>query len=200
MFRLLFITFNGSFRGTEEEKHHIHESPAAMTIPLIILAILSIVGGWIGVPELFMQGGDRLSEFLSPVVQSREVHVDHATEWVLVGLTTAIAVIAILIAHFRYRNYREEKSSALGRTLENKWYVDEFYDAIIVRPLNSFGGFINRFIERGTIDAMVNGVGRLVNYGGRQLRWLQSGQVGAYVLLMVVGMVLLFVVQFFLRK
>lgn len=200
MFRLLFITFNGNFRGTEEQKHHIHESPAAMTIPLIILAILSIVGGWIGIPELFIHGGERLSEFLSPVVKSKEVHVDHATEWVLVGLTTAIAVIAILIAYFRYRNYREEKSSALGRALENKWYVDEFYDAIIVKPLHAFGGAVNKFIERGTIDAMVNGVGRLVNYGSRQLRWLQSGQVGAYVLLMVVSMVLFFVLQFFLRK
>src|SRR5215204_3924299 len=81
MFRLLFITFSGSFRGTEEQRHHIHESPGAMTIPLIILAILSIVGGWIGIPELFMHGGERLSEFLSPVVRSKAVHVDHATEW-----------------------------------------------------------------------------------------------------------------------
>jgi NADH-quinone oxidoreductase subunit L len=200
MFRLLFITFSGSFRGTEEQKHHIHESPAAMTIPLIILAILSIIGGWIGIPALFMQGGERLSEFLRPVVTSKEVHVDHATEWILVGLTTVIAVIAILIAYFRYRTYREEKVTALGRTLENKWYVDELYDAVIVRPLNVFGGVVNKFIERGTIDAMVNGVGRLVNYGGRQLRWMQSGQVGAYVLLMVISMVLLFVLQFFLRK
>lgn len=200
MFRLLFITFNGTFRGTEEQKHHIHESPAAMTIPLVILAILSIVGGWIGIPELFMQGGERLSEFLSPVVQSKEIHVDHSTEWILVGLTTAIAALAILFAYSRYRNYREEQASALGKVLENKWYVDELYDTAIVRPLNAFGGVVNKFIERGTIDAMVNGVGRLVNYGGRQLRWLQSGQVGAYVLLMVISMVLLFVLQFFLRK
>ena len=200
MFRLLFITFNGSFRGTEEQKHHIHESPAAMTIPLIILAILSIVGGWIGIPELFMHGGERLSDFLSPVVQSREVHVDHSTEWILVGLTTAIALAAILIAYFRYKNYKEEQTSGVGRFLENKWYVDEFYNAIIVKPLNAFGGVVNKFIERGTIDAMVNGVGRLVNYGGRQLRWLQSGQVGTYILLMVVSMVLFFVLQFFLRK
>jgi NADH-quinone oxidoreductase subunit L len=200
MFRLLFITFGGSFRGTEEERHHLHESPASMTIPLIVLAILSIVGGWIGIPELFMQGGDRLSDFLSPVVQSREVHVDHATEWILVGLTTVIAVIAIVIAYSRYRHYREEKVTAFSRTLENKWYVDELYDAVIVKPLHSFGGAVNRFIERGTIDAMVNGVGRLVNYGGRQLRWIQSGHVGAYVLLMVVSMVLFFVLQFFLKK
>lgn len=200
MFRLLFVTFNGTFRGTEEQQHHLHESPAAMTVPLIVLALLSIAGGWIGIPELFMHGGDRLSAFLSPVVRSREVHVDHATEWILVGLTTAVALAAIVAAYLRYGKYREEQPSAVGKVLENKWYVDELYDAVVVRPLNGLGRSVNTFIERGTIDAMVNGVGKLVNYGGRQLRWLQSGQVGAYVLLMVVSMVVLFVVQFFLRK
>jgi NADH-quinone oxidoreductase subunit L len=200
MFRLLFITFGGSFRGTEEQKHHIHESPAAMTIPLIVLAILSIVGGFIGIPELFMHGGEKLSAFLSPVVASKKLHVDHLTEWILVGLTTVIAVVAILIAWLRYKNYKEEQPSAIGKVLENKWYVDEFYNSIIVQPLHKFGGFVNRFVERSGIDAMVNGVGKLVNYGGRQMRWLQSGQVGNYVLLMVVSMVLFFVLQFFLRK
>ena len=200
MFRLLFITFGGSFRGTEEQKHHIHESPAAMTIPLIVLAVLSIIGGWIGIPALFMEGGDKLAEYLGPVVKSKAIHVDHATEWILVALTTVIALAAIAIAYTRYRNYRDEKETGFTRLLENKWYVDELYDTVIVRPLNSFGGFVHRFIEKGTIDAMVNGVGRLVNYGGRQLRWLQSGQVGNYVLLMVISMVLLFLLQFFLRK
>jgi NADH-quinone oxidoreductase subunit L len=100
----------------------------------------------------------------------------------------------------RYRNYREERETPLARVLENKWYVDELYDTIIVKPLNTLGAFVNSVIEKGTIDAMVNGVGRAVNYGGRQLRWLQSGQVGSYLLLMVISMVLLFVLQFFLRK
>lgn len=201
MFRLLFITFNGSFRGTEEQRHHIHESPAAMTIPLVVLAILSIAGGFINVPEVFMHGGERLTAFLSPVIPASEgAHVAHSTEWMLMGLTTAVAVIAIIVAWSRYKVYKEEKETPLARTLENKWYVDELYNTIIVSPLNKFGGFVNRFIEKGTIDGLVNGVGRLVNYGGRQMRWLQSGQVGAYVLLMVVSMVLFFVLQFFLRK
>src|SRR5918993_5949143 len=130
MFRLLFITFSGGFRGTEEQRHHIHESPAAMTIPLIILAILSVAGGWIGIPELFIHGGERLSDFLSPVVRSKAVHVDHSTEWILVGLTTAIAVVAILIAWFRYKTYKEEQPSAVGKAMENKWYVDKIYDAV----------------------------------------------------------------------
>jgi NADH-quinone oxidoreductase subunit L len=203
MFRLLFITFFGGFRGTEEQRHHVHESPAAMTIPLVVLAILSIVGGFIGVPEIFVHGWDRLGAFLGDAGVrniTHGTHVSHSTEYLLMILTTVVAIIAIIIAWFRYRNYREEQPSSFGKLLENKWYVDELYDSIIVRPVNRLGVFAGRFLERSGIDFIVNGVGRLVHYGGRQLRWLQSGQVGSYVLLMVVSMVVFFVVQFFLRK
>ena len=201
MFRLLFITFHGTFRGTEEQRHHIHESPAAMTIPLIVLAILSIVGGFVGVPELFMEGGERLTAYLSPVIKPQdELHIEHSTEWILIGITTAISVIAIVLAWSRYKTYREEQPTAFGNLLQNKWYVDELYDSVFVKPINKLSVVASRYFERSGIDAMVNGVGKLVNYGGRQLRWLQSGQVGNYVLLMVISMFLFFVWQFFLRK
>jgi NADH-quinone oxidoreductase subunit L len=84
--------------------------------------------------------------------------------------------------------------------LQNKWYLDELYNSVFVKPVNKLGAIANRYFEHSGIDALVNGVGRLVNYGGRQMRWLQSGQVGSYVLLMVISMVLFFVLQFFLRK
>jgi NADH-quinone oxidoreductase subunit L len=84
--------------------------------------------------------------------------------------------------------------------LENKWYVDELYEKIIVKPLNKLGDFFNSVFENEIIDWLVNGVGKAVNYGSRQLRLLQSGQVGSYVLLMVLSMVIIFVIQFFLRK
>jgi NADH-quinone oxidoreductase subunit L len=200
MFRLLFITFFGSFRGTEEQRHHVHESPAAMTIPLIVLAILSFAGGFVNIPEVFTHGGERLTEFLAPVVPNAEATVSHSTEWLLMGLTTVIAVVAILIAWSRYKTYKEEQPSAFGNLLQNKWYVDELYDSTIVKPLNALGRFSNSVFEKSGIDALVNGVGRLVNYSGRQLRWLQSGQVGSYVLLMVISMVIFFVLEFFLRK
>src|SRR5215207_285879 len=200
MFRLLFITFGGSFRGPDEQRQHIHESPAAMTIPLIVLAVLSIIGGFVGVPEVFMHGGEKLAHYLSPVVPTIQHSIEHSTEITLMGLTTVIAVIAILIAWVRYRRYREDQPSAFGKVLENKWYVDELYNSVIVQPVNKLGVIANRYFERSGIDALVNGVGRLVNYGGRQLRWLQSGQVGSYVLLMVISMLMFFVLQFFLRK
>jgi NADH-quinone oxidoreductase subunit L len=78
--------------------------------------------------------------------------------------------------------------------------VDELYNTFIVKPLNAFAGFLNNVVEKNIIDGIVNGSGRLVQYGSRQFRYLQSGQVGGYVLLMVVGIILLFVVQLFLRK
>jgi NADH-quinone oxidoreductase subunit L len=201
MFRLFFLTFSGKFRGTEEQAHHLHESPPAMTIVLVILAILSIIGGLIGIPEVIMKGGDRLAEFLSPVIPVRaEETVPASTEVSLMALSTVLVVVAIIIAWFRFRKYEFKPSKGLGKFLENKWYVDEFYDAIIVKPLNKLGEILNEGLEKSGIDALVNGIGRAVQYGGRQLRWLQSGQVGSYVLLMVVSIVLFFVLQFFLRK
>ena len=200
MFRLLFITFFGTFRGTEEQRHHVHESPSAMTIPLIVLAILSVVGGFINIPGVFARGGEKLTKFLSPVVPDAETTVGHSTEWMLMGLATAIAVVAIVIAWSRYKTYKEEQPSALGKLLQNKWYVDELYDSIIIKPLNALGSFANTVLEKSGIDALVNGVGRAVNYSGRQLRWLQSGQVGSYILLMVLSMVIFFVLEFFLKK
>lgn len=200
MFRLLFITFFGGFRGTEEQRHHIHESPATMTFPLIILALLSVIGGFVGVPEVFLHGGERLAAFLSPVVPTAAHHIEHSTELLLMGLTTLVSLVAIALAWRRYKVYKEEQPGAFGKLLENKWYVDELYNSLFVKPVHKLGAVSNKYLERSGIDALVNGVGRLVNYGGRQLRWLQSGQVGSYVLLMVVSMLLFFVLQFFLRK
>jgi NADH-quinone oxidoreductase subunit L len=201
MFRLLFITFYGKFRGTEDQKHHLHESPAPMTVPLVILAVLAIIGGFVGIPDVIMHGGDKLGEFLSPVIRNKGGEaISHSTEYGLMGLSTLLVVIMIVFAWFKFKNYQRTEAEGFGKVLENKWYVDELYDNVIVQPLHRFAGFLKNTIERSVIDGLVNGVGRLVNYGGRQLRLLQSGQVGNYVLLMVVSMVLIFAIQFFLRK
>jgi NADH-quinone oxidoreductase subunit L len=106
----------------------------------------------------------------------------------------------IIFAWFRFRNYQRTEETGFGKVLENKWYVDELYDKIIVNPLHRFGGFLRSVMETKVIDGLVNGVGRVVNYGSRQLRLLQSGQVGSYILLMVLSMVVIFVIQFFLKK
>ncbi len=201
MFRLLFVTFTGKFRGTPEQENHLHESPALMTVPLIILAILSIVGGFVNIPEVFSKGGENLTEFLAPVIAKHEGHtVSHSTEYLLMGVSTVLILATIAFAWVRFRNYRPAESKGAGKVFENKWYVDELYDKVIVNPLNRFAGFLNDIFERYIIDGVVNGVGRAVNYGSRQLRLLQSGQVGSYVLLMVFSILFFLLYQFFIKK
>ncbi len=205
MFRLYAMTFLGKFRGTHEQEHHLHESPKAMTIPLVILAILSVVGGWIGIPEVFMHGGQRLEAFLEPVfAQSNalaEKHpLSHATEYMLMGVSVGAALIALIYAWTKFSKYEktDAEETGLGKVLANKWYVDELYDAIIVKPVQSIAKYLNNIFEKKGVDGFVNGVGKAVNYGSRQIRLLQSGQVGNYVLMMVLGILIFFIIQLFL--
>jgi len=115
-------------------------------------------------------------------------------------LSTILVLVTIVFAWLRFRKATFEESKGIGKVLENKWYVDELYEKIIVNPLNELGNFLNSVFEKDVMDGLVNGVGRLVSYSSRQLRLLQSGQVASYVLLMVLSMLLFFVLQFFLRK
>ena len=206
MFRLYATTFRGSFRGTHEQEHHLHESPAAITIPLVVLAILSIIGGYVGVPEFMARGAHALNEFLSPVFAAShniaEAHtVSHSTEWMLTAVSSLLIIITCVFAWNKFSKSPDTaEPTGFGKILANKWYVDELYDKIIVSPLDRLAVFFKNIFERSVVDGIVNGVGRLVNYSSRQLRLLQSGQVGSYVLLMVMAMVLFFVYQFFLRK
>jgi len=205
MFRLYAMTFLGKFRGTHEQEHHLHESPKAMTIPLIILAILSVIGGWIGIPEVFIHGGHRLEAFLEPVfAQSNAITVkhplDHITEYGLMAASVVLALVALVFAWSKFSKYQKNdaEETGLGKVLANKWYVDELYDAIIVKPVQSIAKYFNDIFEKKGIDGFVNGVGKAVNYGSRQIRLLQSGQVGTYVLMMVLGILIFFIIQLFL--
>lgn len=206
MFRLYATTFRGSFRGTHEQEHHLHESPSAITIPLIVLAVLSVIGGFIGIPEFLMHGGHKLAEFLQPIVAPSAKllpahEVSHSTEWILTGVSSALIIGTVFFAWNKFsRKPDTEEATGFGKVLANKWYVDELYEKVIVNPLAKLGGFFNNIFEKLVVDGLVNGVGRLVSYGSRQLRLLQSGQVGSYVLLMVLSILLVFVIQFFLRK
>jgi NADH-quinone oxidoreductase subunit L len=203
MFRLYATTFLGKFRGTDKQQHHLHESPSPITIPLVILAILAVIGGFLGIPEIFAINSNLLVHFLNPVLGGEGITSDipASTEWMLMGVSTVLALAMVLYALSRFSK-KPELTEPVGfaKWMADKFYVDELYNEIIVKPLNAFGDFFNEVIERKLIDGLVNGTGRLVQYSSRQLRYLQSGQVGAYVLLMVIGMVLLFAVQLFLRK
>lgn len=202
MFRLYATTFLGKFRGTQEQEDHLHESPPAMTWPLIILAVLSAVAGFLGVPAA-LGGTHYLEHFLSPVFAGSVAlqhlpHADHTTEYLLMGVSAGLAALAIIYAVGRFSSKPDmEEAKGLGKLLEHKWYVDELYDAIVVNPLRKISLLLNNVVEKLGIDGIVNGVGKLVNYGGRQLRLLQNGQVGAYILMMVVAALILFIIQLF---
>ena len=197
MFRLYATTFLGQFRGTEAQASHLHESPVSMTIPLIILAVLSAVGGAMGVPEI-LGGHHWLGQHLSSIIGAEStLHLSHTTEWILMGSSVTIAVLALLIAISKYSKQADgEPQTALGKFLYNKWLVDELYEKAIVQPLNRFAGFLKEVVEKNIIDGFVNGTGKIVQYGARQTRLIQSGQVGYYILFMVLSIVLLFLIWF----
>lgn len=202
MFRLYAMTFLGKFRGTGEQEHHLHESPAAITIPLVILAVLSVVGGFVGIPEVFAHNAHALEHFLSPVIskagETSAQPVTNNTEYMLMGISVGLALIAIIYAWKRFSSKPElAELEGAGKVLANKWYVDELYDALVAKPMLGLGTFFKNIVEKSGIDAVVNGVGKSVQYAGRQIRLMQSGQVGSYILLMVLSMVLLIILIFY---
>ncbi|HMH20771.1 MAG TPA: NADH-quinone oxidoreductase subunit L [Puia sp.] len=207
MFRLYAMVFLGKFRGTPEQEQHLHESPSAMTIPLIVLALLAAGAGFLGIPEVFAKDSHWLQHFLGPIFQTSEklqadaVHEGGGPgELALMGISVVVALIGTIWALVKFTRKPElSDATGFGKVLANKWYVDELYDALIVRPVNVLGKLFG-FLDKYVIDWIVNGVGRLVQYGSRQIRLLQSGQVGGYVLLMVVGILVLFLVELFIKK
>lgn len=203
MFRLLFITFFGEFRGTAHQRDHLHESPALITIPLIVLAVLSIAGGLIGIPEV-LGGHHALEHFLKPLIvqtAGSEGHLSHSTEFLLMGIAVIVALLGIVIAWLAYRRYNaKDEAKGIFAFFENKWYLDELYESIVSKPLQAISLFFDRFVERSGIDGVVNGVGKLIQASSHKFRLLQSGLVGFYMFLMVIGIILLFVIQVWVNK
>jgi len=196
MFRLLFLTFFGTFRGTEEQKHHLHESPFTMTLPLILLAVLSMVGGFMGLPAVFAEH-HILSDFLGKsagVVAGH--HMDDSTELMLMGISVGIAVVALALAFFRYGSGKnipvadEVMTNPVTKVIYNKYYVDELYGFIIIKPLHVLGDIAMLVIEYLVIDLIVNFIALSSRVAGLGMRKMQTGSIGFYMFAMVIGMVL----------
>jgi NADH-quinone oxidoreductase subunit L len=202
MFRLYSLTFLGNFRGTAHQQEHLHESPIAMTLPLMVLAFFAVVAGFVGIPALFAPNAHALEHFLAPVFAGSTAlvhahHIEHSTEWILMGTATVLILIVIVYAVTKFKKHTPtEPNTGIAKVLENKWYIDELYDTVIVNPLHWFAEFLKNTIEKYVIDGAVNGVGKLVGYGSRQFRLLQSGQVGSYILMMVMALVLFIIIWF----
>jgi NADH-quinone oxidoreductase subunit L len=145
-----------------------------------------------------MGGHHWLSHQLIPIIgEAKEAHLTHQVEWLLMGISVAIAIIALLIAVNRYKQQADgEPQTVVGKLLYNKWHIDELYDQAIVQPLNKFAGFLKKNVEKNIIDGAVNGTGKLVQYSARKLRLIQNGQVGYYILFIVIGIIVLFLCWF----
>lgn len=207
MFRLLFLTFFGKTRASEDTIHHIHESPKSMTIPLIVLAILSVAGGFMGVPEL-LSGSNWIDGFLAPVfAQSHslsvaEHHLSHTTEFALMGIIIAFTVVMIGMAYNRYISKAHvpategSELTTLHKTIYHKYYVDEIYDAVVVKPLYWLSNLFDIVIEKSGIDRIVNLISESLNDWSNIFRRLQNGHVGYYIFVMVVGVILIIAFSF----
>jgi NADH-quinone oxidoreductase subunit L len=197
-FRLLFVGFYGKSRMDKKIERHVHESPPTMIVPLVILAVLAVVGGYIGLPA-FVGVGNAIDEFLHPVFADSTMALppgDSVTEEVsLMGVAVLAVAAGFFAAYWIYiRNWglaaRMTKGAQwLYDIVYNKYYVDEAYAEGIVKPLRALGGILADSVEEGSIDRAVNGVAWLIGQAGEGLRRLQTGLVRNYALAMLVGVV-----------
>jgi NADH-quinone oxidoreductase subunit L len=212
MTRLMVMTFHGANRSGDSARAHLHEVPVVMWLPLAVLAILSIVGGWVQIPAVLpLPDVDLLHAWLEPVFAPAievagggahgEGHAHEAplgggeTFWAIMGTDLAILTIIIVFWRLSRRRYlpaaESPEPSGAASLLYHKWYVDELYDRLIVRPLLALWRGCWRIVDDRLIDGTVNGLGgvaRVVGWTGSQL---QTGRVGTYLLVFMVGVLII---------
>lgn len=197
MFRLYWLTFHGQFRGTKHQMEHLHESPKVMTVPLMVLAMLSALGGFIGMPEIF-HAPHFLNQFLKPVAANTSHHVSHTFEYVLI--VSSIIVLAVII--YSTRNYyvvkgtvpeSDAEEKGIAHILSRKYFVDELYAMLFRKPVDVIAGLSYRFIELAMITKIVDGIQEGVNMAANGLRYLQTGRTGSYLFIMIIGFLALMI-------
>jgi len=204
MFRLFFLTFTGNFRGSNHQKEHLHESPKSMTIPLIILAALSVFGGFIGIPEV-LGGHHFLEEFLKPVFEGYSLRITHQlshnTEYGLMAATTLVMAASLFYAYtiyFKNKTLPAEEGEKLNpwhQLIYKKYLVDELYNTLITKPLNFVSGGLHKIMENQLVDGIINGIGTIVNWASTMIRLVQTGNIGFYIFVMVISIVLILFTQ-----
>jgi NADH-quinone oxidoreductase subunit L len=200
MFRLMYLTFFNDFRGTEEQKHHLHESPALITIPLIILATLAAIGGAISLP-----GNSWLNHYLAPLFahKSHEAHTLGTTEYTLMAVATLGAILGIAIAYSKYLKKKEipvadSEVQGLHKVLSNKYYLDEIYMATIVKPIYMISNFAKKYVEKFISKAVI-GLGGATYALSIKGKKIQNGNIGVYLFAFIFGMVGFLVYVFIIR-
>ncbi len=197
MFRVLFLTFFGEFRGSHDQAHHLHESPIAMTFPLMVLAVLSAAGGFFNIPHLF-GGHSALTTFLSPIIKKSpdNTFLDASTETILMAISVIAALLALGLAYYFYiikkkRPVEEGYHTGIQNVIYNKYFVDEIYNFCFVKPVNFLSGFFHNTVEKLGINKLVDGVGELVKGLSSEARLLQTGSTGQYLFVMVISIAIL---------
>lgn len=212
MFRLYYLTFHGHFRGTEEQKHHLHESPLNMTVPLMVLAVLSVVGGFINLPHIIGHGHySKLQEWLSPVLvenaksqlEANLKGVSVSTEYILIAVTVAMFFAVWFIIRNIYVNkgklpVAEEEYTGWERLSAKKLYVDELYNALFVRTVEGLGRG-GKMFDNNVLDKVVDFVGDGAEESGKSMKKLQNGNVENYVLVMSLAIGIILIVNFLLQ-
>jgi NADH-quinone oxidoreductase subunit L len=200
MFRLMYLTFFNDFRGTEEQKHHLHESPALITIPLVILATLAAIGGAISLP-----GHSWLNHYLAPLFahKSHGAHTLGTTEYTLMAVATIGALLGIAIAYSKYLKKKEipvadSEVQGLHKVLSNKYYLDEIYMATIVKPIYMISSFAKKYVEKFISKAVI-GLGGATYALSIKGKKIQNGNIGVYLFAFIFGMVGFLVYVFIIR-
>ena len=206
MFRMYYLTFHGEFRGTEEQKHHVHESPSNMTIPLIVLAVLSVVGGFINLPHFIGHGNyAKLGEWLKSIyVYDLELpEVEFGTEMILLALTVLMFFTVWFVVRNIYVNKKkmalpDEKYTGWERLSNRKLFLDELNNATFVRFIEGLGVGGNMF-DKGVLNRFVDFIGSGAEDSGRAAKRLQNGNVENYVLIMSLAIGIILIVNFILQ-
>lgn len=203
MFRLLFMTFYGKSNMTKHVEEHVHESPMSILIPLLVLALLSILGGFIGFPT-----ASAINSFLSPVIGGGHHgmadggdlhHVSNSLMFSMMGISTGIATVGILLAYLMYIKQPDLPAKVVGKfkliytIIYNKYYVDEIYDATIVKPTVKTSFILWKIVDVKIIDGFVNAVARIVELNSEVLKLFQTGYVRNYALSILLGGVIIIV-------
>ncbi|MBC7863386.1 MAG: NADH-quinone oxidoreductase subunit L, partial [Bacteroidia bacterium] len=196
MFRMLFLTFWGEFRGTHHQQEHLHESPKSMTLPLVILCVLTVVGGFVGLPEV-VGGHHWLDAWLKPVMlRSVATLPEHSKEIALIVTAVIVAAGTIYITWLMFVKYKvrpvekEEQLRPWQRLIFNKYKVDELYESVFRKPLDAISKGME-WIDKKILDEVVNGVGTSVNWVSGVVKLVQTGNIGFYIFAMVMGIILI---------
>jgi NADH-quinone oxidoreductase subunit L len=199
MFRMYFLVFHGEFRGTEEQKHHLHESPKTMTIPLIVLAVLSVVGGALNLPGVVLKSGTHwMSHYLEHNTRGLELiethHLSSSQAMLLMGAAVVMTLVILFVTFTVYvKNNSLAKSDDQLKGWElasnKKLYFDEIYNALFVAPVAWLSEKGHQFIELFVLNKTVYGLVGLIDRSGQLVRKWQTGIVSSYLLWMVVGII-----------